>query len=102
MIDPTEIERILRADPTMNDDQKGDAWDAFVQSGSHTELADKLNSLPVSDHTKSRLVSARFEAMPVVHKALAIMSGINRDLLDNAEAHPTVLRALIEQQRGVK
>ena len=104
MIDPHEIENILKRDPTLTDDQRGDIWDAFVQSGSHTDLADTLDSspLPISDDTKVALVRARYDALPVVHRAIYLMAAIGKDKLDFAEAHPHVLNALIEQHRGGK
>lgn len=90
---------LLSSEPTINDNQRADLWDAF-HSKSPEELIQHLQPLAVPDDFKKRFVDAKKKSMPPVDPIDKTASVMNRmasmdpKILDLAERHPNVLRAL--------
>lgn len=91
---------ILAGAPELNDDQRADLHDIFHGSKDSEELVQKLQSYKAPDHVKASLFDAKHASMPgqePVAKTLAAISKVKEipaDVLDLAESHPNVLKAL--------
>lgn len=89
---------ILAGDPTINDQQRSDLWDAF-HTKSPEELTQHLASLAVPDDLKHKLFQAKQASMPAtppvdkVTDAIHRMTALDPKVLDVAESHPNVLKA---------
>src|SRR5579864_1554949 len=91
---------ILQGEPRITDEQRESLWDTFHQSKDPNELAAKLAPLAVPDDTKHRLFQAKQASMPAVEPVDKITAAINKmvalppEVLDKAEQHPNVLKAI--------
>jgi hypothetical protein len=91
---------ILAGEPTITDDDRSNLWDIFHGSKDSEELVQKLQSYEAPDHVKASLFDAKHASMPgqePVAKTLAAISKVKEipaDVLDLAESHPNVLKAL--------
>ena len=91
---------ILAGDPILSDENRADLWDTFHSSKSPEELIQHLQPLVIPDDTKKRLYDAKRQSMPVVGPidkvttAMQQLAQIDPKILDVAEAHPNVLKAL--------
>jgi hypothetical protein len=91
---------VLNADPTLNDQQRSDLWDAFHSKNSD-ELVQHLTPLAIPDDTKHKLFQAKQLASPPakiepvdkVTAALNKMAALPPDVLEKAESHPQVMKA---------
>jgi hypothetical protein len=91
---------VLNADPTLNDQQRSDLWDAF-HTKSTDELVQHLTPLAIPDDTKHKLFQAKQLASPPakpepvdkVSAAINKMVALPPEVLDKAEQHPQVLKA---------
>lgn len=98
-LDPAQP--ILAAHPAISDDQRADLWDIFHGSKNPDELAAKLQSLGVPDDVKQSLFEAKTQNMPAVEpvaKAVDVLktvAGLDPKILDAAEGHPNVTKALL-------
>ena len=98
-LDPAQP--ILSAHPAISDDQRADLWDIFHGSKSPEELAAKLQPLGVPDDVKQSLFEAKTQNMPAVEpvaKAVSVLktvAGLDPKILDAAEGHPNVTKALL-------
>ena len=98
-LDPAQP--ILAAHPAISDDQRADLWDIFHGSKSPEELAAKLQPLGVPDDVKRSLFEAKTQNMPAVEpvaKAVSVLktvAGLDPKILDAAEGHPNVTKALL-------
>ena len=92
---------ILAGDPAITDEQRADLWDVFNKSKDHNELAQHLQDMTaVPDDTKQALFDAKKKAIPPVEPldkvtaAIARIKQIPPDVLEMAESHPNVLKAI--------
>ena len=97
--DPAEP--ILSGDPALDQDTRGNLWDAFHNSKDPNELSRVLEPYAIPDDTKRRLLAAKQQATPLsasnpAATAIDALSSIPQNSLDAAESHPNVLKALIE------
>ena len=89
---------VLAGEPTINDQQKSELWDAF-HSKSPDELIQHLTPLSVPDEFKKRLLDAKHASMPVkppvdkVTEAVQRVAALDPKVLDVAESHPNILKA---------
>jgi hypothetical protein len=85
---------------SISQDDKANIWDMFHQSKSPDELADKIATLAVPDELKHNLWLAKQAAAAPVGPVDKVTAAINKmvalpaDVLDKAEQHPNVLRAI--------
>ena len=99
-LDPAQP--ILAAHPAISDEQKADLWDIFHGTKSPDELATKLQPLGVPDDVKQSLFEAKTQNMPAVEpvaKAVSVLktvAGLDKDVLDTAESHPNITKALLD------
>jgi hypothetical protein len=90
---------VLAGEPTINDDQRADLWDAF-HTKSPEELVQHLQPLAVPDDFKKKLYDAKQQSMPVagpvdkVTAAMKQLAQLDPNVLATAEAHPNVLKAM--------
>src|ERR1700676_268675 len=90
---------VLAGEPTINDQQRADLWDAF-HTKSPEELVQHLQPLAVPDDFKHKLFTAKQASMPApepmdrVAEALTRIKSIDPAVLDVAEQHPNVLKAM--------
>jgi len=98
--DPAE--GILRGDTSITDEDRASLWDAFHNSKSPNELAQKLQPLGIPSDTKHKLWAAKQATAPVaspvdkVTEALNRLKQIDPDTLAVAEKFPTVAKAFID------
>ena len=92
---------ILAGDPAITDEQRANLWDVFNNSKDHNELAQHLQAMiAVPDDTKQALFDAKKKAVPPVEPldkvtaAIARIKQIPPDVLEMAESHPNVLKAI--------
>jgi len=91
---------VLAGDPSLNDQQRADLWDAF-HSKDAAALVDHLHEQDIPQATKQSLWEAkqRSEAPtdPIEKTTAAIkkLQQLDPEVLELAEAHPNVLKALI-------
>jgi len=103
--DPAEP--ILRGEPQIDDESKASLWDAF-HSKNADELTQHLAPLAIPDDTKKRLISAKQQMTPApppanpCKSAVSTMAGMAPEQLDLAEAHPAILKALVESLKPVE
>jgi hypothetical protein len=92
---------VLAGEPTINDQQRADLWDAFHTKNAD-ELVQHLQPLVLPEDFKKRLWDAKKNAVasaapaePVEKTAAAIqrMTQLDSHALELAEAHPNVLKA---------
>ncbi len=99
-LDPAQP--ILAAHPAITDDQRADLWDIFHGSKDPAELATKLQPLGVPDDVKQSLFEAKTQNAPAVEpvaKAISVLktvAGLDKDVLDTAESHPNITKALLD------
>jgi hypothetical protein len=92
---------ILAAHPAITDDQRADLWDIFHGSKDAQELATKLQPVGVPDDLKQSLFEAKTQNAPAVEpvaKAISVLktvAGLDPRILDAAEGHPNVTKALL-------
>lgn len=90
---------VLAGEPTINDQQRADLWDAF-QAKDPDELVAHLQPLVLPDDFKKKLVNAKVQeaaAAPPIDKATVAMNKLAQmdpKVLDLAESHPNVLKVL--------
>lgn len=90
---------VLSADPTLSDESRASLWDAF-HNKSADELVQHLHEQDISPDTKQSLFEAKKASMPAptphdtVVAAIQRMAQLDPKVLDLAESHPTVLKAL--------
>lgn len=90
---------ILSAEPSINDDQRAELWDAFYSKNAD-ELAQHLAPLAIPDDTKHKLFQAKQLSMPApapldkAAAAIKAVANIDPKVLDIAETHPNVLKVL--------
>ena len=98
--DPAE--RILRADAGLTDDQRERLWQIFHDSVTPEALARVLQYHDVSNDTKHQLFEAKRRTAPAetatdrTVSALKRVASIDPKILETAERHPTVLKALAD------
>ena len=98
-LDPAQP--ILAAHPAISDEQKADLWDIFHGTKSPDELATKLQPLGVPDDVKQSLFEAKTQNAPAVEpvaKAISVLKTVaelDPKVLDAAEGHPNVTKALL-------
>jgi hypothetical protein len=93
---------ILRAHPDITDEDRAALWDEFHNSKDSAELANKLQPLNVPDELKHKLFVTKDATAPAAKPAALdkVTAAINRvkdmdpKILDLAESHPNVLKAL--------
>jgi hypothetical protein len=100
--DPTNqdpIYRILR-DVTMDDTVKADIWDDAYESRSTKNFVSRLQRFEIPDNVKAALVAARKSLEPSererVVEAIKNLSTLDAHTLATAEAHPNLLRFMID------
>lgn len=100
---------ILAGDPALSDEHRADLWDAFHGTKNAGELAQQLQPLVVPDDTKRRLLDAKKQATPPIVDPLdrvsAVMSHLSQidpEVLNLAETHPNVLKALTAAFAGAE
>jgi hypothetical protein len=96
------IARHLYADDSLSDDQRADIWD--VAHGKSTdELAQHLDTLPISPKLKLNLLVAKSKLTPAIppksvtekiSDAIHEMAKINPTLLDIAEKYPHIFKQM--------
>ena len=90
---------ILAGEPTIDDNQRADLHDAFYSKNAD-ELAEHLKPMAVPDDFKHKLWTAKQQsapAVPTVDKvtdAMTKLAQIDPKVLEVAEAHPNVLKAM--------
>lgn len=90
----------------LTDDQRADIWDLFHSSTSANELSDHLKELPLPAALKQDLVQAKLK--PAIEpddseKVMAIlnhMKAMDPRVLEVAEKHPHVLKAVTDAAHG--
>ena len=99
-LDPAE--HILRADAGLTDDQRERLWGIFHDSSTPEALAKVLRYHDISNATKHGLFEAKRRTAPVESptdrtvSALKRVARIDPQMLEVAEKHPTVLKALAD------
>lgn len=95
-------EPILRADPTLSNDQRADLFDVFHQTKDPTELARKLQPYAIPDGTKKYLFDAKVMNTPApdpvskVKDAVSSLKDMDPNALQLAEKYPNVTKALVD------
>lgn len=90
---------VLAGEPTINDTQREDLWDAF-NTKSADELVQHLQPMAVPDDFKHKLWAAKQQSTPSVApvdkvtSAMKQLAQIDPQVLATAEAHPNVLKAM--------
>jgi|SRR5579864_430172 len=90
---------ILQGEPSITDQQRSDLWDAFHSKNSD-ELVQHLAPLAIPDDLKHKLWQAKQASIPAVEPVDKITAAINKmvalppEVLDKAEQHPNVLKAI--------
>ena len=98
--DPAE--HILRADAGLTDDQRERLWEIFHDSPTPDNLARRLQYHDIALDTKHRLFEAKRLTAPAENatdrtvSALKRVARIDPKILETAEKHPTVLKALTD------
>jgi|SRR5579872_1357655 len=91
--------RILR-DVTADDSVKGDAWDEFYEARSTKDLEIRLQRVTLPESVKNALVTARKSLDPSAREhvvdAIKHLSKLDPELLATAEAHPNLLRFMLD------
>jgi hypothetical protein len=93
---------ILAADPTLDQETRANAWDAYHNSRSLEDLVRNLSPLEIPDTTRQTLLVAKQVTAPTqsnaekVANALHQMSQIDPALLDMAEKHKHVAKMMID------
>lgn len=91
---------ILSGEPTINDEQRADLYDTFHNSKDPNELVQKLKPLVIPDDLKQRLYDEKKKMTPILpplDQTAAIMTRMSKmdpAVLDLAESHPNVLKAM--------
>jgi hypothetical protein len=99
-MDPAE--QILRADVGLTDDQRERLWEIFHDSPTPEALAKVLQYHDVSNATKHGLFEAKRRTAPATSpvertvSALRSVASIDPHILETADKHPTVLKALTD------
>jgi hypothetical protein len=90
---------VLAGEPTINDAQRADLWDAFHTKNAD-ELAQHLQPLTLPDDFKHKLWQAKQQSIPAiapvdkVTAAMKQLAQVDSQVLEVAEAHPNVLKAM--------
>ena len=104
--DPAE--HILRADAGLADEQRARLWEIFHDSPTPEALAKVIQYHDVSNATKQGLFEAKRRTAPVesatdrTAAALKRIASIDPHILETAEKHPTVLKALTDSAMSDK
>jgi hypothetical protein len=93
---------VLAAHPNITDEDRADLWDVFHNSKDSGELAQKLQPMNVPDDLKHKLFvtkdatapAAKPAALDKVTAAIQRVKDLDPKVLDLAETHPNVLKAL--------
>jgi len=106
MIDPRLVDhaKAILQDAPLDLATKASAWDHWHDARDAQELSTRLAEVEMPDHIAQKLIEAKRLSMPKpdvtpVDKATAAinrLAQIDKTVLDLAEKHPTVARALIE------
>jgi hypothetical protein len=97
-VDPAQP--ILAGAPSITDEDRANLWDVFHNSKDHNELVRHLTPAAIPDSLKAQLYEAKKKNAPVVEpldkvtEAVRRVSQIDPKVLDLAESHPNVLKAL--------
>jgi len=97
---------ILSAGPAISDEQRSDLWSLFHVSKDPAELAQHLSELPLRGDFKDDLIRAKRKPAlepddtDKVMGVLNHMSAMDSRVLEAAESHPLVLKALIAAHGG--
>ena len=98
-VDPAK--GILQGATAITDEDRADLWDLFHGSKNPEDLAAKLQPLGVPDDVKQSLFEAKTQNTPAVEpvaKAVSVLktvAGLDPKILDAAEGHPNVTKALL-------
>jgi len=91
--------RILR-DVTLDDTTKADIWDCFYESRNSADFKTRLARFDIPDSLRNTLLSARKSLEPSererVVEAIKHLSTLDPNLLATAEAHPNLLRYMLD------
>jgi hypothetical protein len=104
--DPAE--GILRGDASLTDDQRERLWEIFHDSPTPETLAKVLQYHDVSNETRHQLFEAKRLTAPAENatdrtaSALTRVAQIDPRILETAEKHPTVLKALTDSAMSDK
>jgi len=94
---------ILSAEATLGDSDRAHLWELFHSTASSDELAGRLAHEEVPAHVEEALIAAKRltdrkpEPPTPVQGAIERLKAISPDVLELAEKHPTVLRALVSE-----
>ena len=89
---------ILASDPTINDDQRADLWDAF-HTKNPQELEEHLQTQAIPDNTKAALLYAKQKSTPApkpidaVTEAVQKLAQLDPQTRQIAESSPNLLKA---------
>ena len=95
---------ILRSTSGLSDALRGGLWDAFHDSKSAEELAQKLANVPIADSLKRQLLLARAKSLvpdsttPIVDAAIEAMhrvAQLPQNVRSTAERHPVIAKFLV-------
>lgn len=95
-------EKILAADPTLDDATRSTLWDSYHSTVDPNELASQMRDVIAPEDTKNKLILAKQTTSPVptrvekLTSALTTMSRVDPKTLQIAQQHPNVAKALIE------
>lgn len=98
-------EPLLRADESLTDSQRADAFDVFTSTQDSGEFAQRIAPLDLPTDLKARLYDAHQQQseptkpLDRVVNAIQRLKGIDAAALDAAEQHPAVLKGIIESAR---
>jgi hypothetical protein len=98
--------RILADDPSLDNSDRADLWDIFHSSRDTRELATRLNDADIPQHVAESLIDAKRLTEPKAEPAepnpamdaLNKLEAIDEKVLQLAESHPTVLKALLREK----
>jgi hypothetical protein len=103
-INPSLIDhaKLILLHAPMTQDEKASAWDQFHNARDSADLTARLANVSMPDEVKASLVAGKKlsepEPTPVDKAAAAIhrMSELDSKILELAESHPSVFRALLD------
>lgn len=99
---------ILRDAPNISDGLRGDLWDAFHDSKTVEELAQKVAQLPIADSLKRQLILARAKSLqpepsgsktPFIDAAIKAMHRVAQlpeNVCSISERHPMIAKFLVD------
>jgi hypothetical protein len=89
----------------ISEESKANAWNAYHDSKSSTELMDKLAPLDLPNDIKHALYLAKVKSTPIFERAVQAIVSLARldpDVLDKAEKHPVVLKHVADAMQSTK